>query len=71
VKSDRCSILNARISRTDAGNHGSAFNAMIAAKKIRQVILVGRVEAALAPLEIEFLQHVADVGVGACATPRG
>ena len=32
VKSDHCSMRNARMSRTDLGNHGSALRAMIASK---------------------------------------
>ena len=31
VKSDQCSILEARTSRTEAANHDSTFNARIAA----------------------------------------
>ena len=34
VKSDHCSTRKARMSRTDAGNHGKAFSAIMAAKSL-------------------------------------
>jgi hypothetical protein len=34
VKSDHCSTRNARMSRTDTGNHGNAFNAFIAITRL-------------------------------------
>jgi hypothetical protein len=34
VKSDHCSTRKARMSRTEAGNHGSALSAMIAPNKL-------------------------------------
>ena len=34
VKSDQCSILKARISRTEAGNQGSALRARSAANRL-------------------------------------